>query len=339
MSSTTQYTDFSDLYVGLQQLTRKTTGVTATENQAKRAINTALYDMHLGFEEKFPWAERRGVLITQAQYTTGTVDISQGSTTLTGTDTEWNTANAFGLTNMRVGGKIVINGGEEIYQISAVGSDTGATLSTKFVDSDVTDGSYVYFEDEYALASDFLRPVDLQTFSDDQEIPIISRTEFRRRYPRNKTPGKPFVACLIELPFSGNTTPVRKVRFHKPPDDYYSIPYAYITSNLAVASDGTEKAQLTADADEPIVPLHMRHAIIYHALYGWYRDHDDDARSQEAKAEYVDIMLRITSDQQIGSPRPKLQIRSSMYRRNARSPYRSRGRNRFDRGGFDDLTE
>ena len=47
MSSTTQLTDFLDLFTALQNAARETTGVTATENQAKRAINVALHDMHL----------------------------------------------------------------------------------------------------------------------------------------------------------------------------------------------------------------------------------------------------------------------------------------------------
>ena len=48
MSATSQLTTFSDLYTDLQNRVRVTTGVTATENQAKRYINIALHDLHLG---------------------------------------------------------------------------------------------------------------------------------------------------------------------------------------------------------------------------------------------------------------------------------------------------
>src|SRR3990167_10782650 len=116
MSATTQPTDFSDLFTDLQNRVRVNTGVTATENQAKRYINTALQDMHIGFGEKFPWAERDDVLRTQAQYTTGTVTITKGSTALTGASTLWNTANSFSVNNVRVGGKITINGSTEVYE-------------------------------------------------------------------------------------------------------------------------------------------------------------------------------------------------------------------------------
>lgn len=334
MSATTQLTTFSDLYTDLQNRVRVQTGVTATENQAKRYINIGLHDMHLGFGEKYPWCERNATLVTQPKYTTGTLSVNQGSTTLTGSGTAWNTAGDYGPNNMRVGGKIVIGGGTDIYTISAVSSDTSATLDTAFISSDVSAESYVYFEDEYALASDFLKPIDAQFFDQNQSISIISRTEFRRRYPRSNVTGKPVVAALWDKPFSGSTTPVRKVRFWQPPDQIYLIPYSYVTSHLGVTSAGTEQAQLVNDTDEPIVPLICRHAIVLHGLWHWYRDKKDDARSQEAQAEYIDVVSRIVQDQEIGSNRPRIAPRVGVYTNHARAPWRGGGRyqtgNAFD---------
>jgi hypothetical protein len=180
--------------------------MTATENQAKRYINIALHDMHVGQGEKFSWAERRAVLITKAEYTTGTVAIAQGDTALTGTSTAWDTANAFGVKNMVAGGKIVINGGDEVYEIASVTDDTNAVLASDFIKSTETAASYVYFEDEYALAQDFLRPIDQQSFDEGCSIDLIGRTEFRRRFPRNKTPGKPHTATMIDTSFAASET-------------------------------------------------------------------------------------------------------------------------------------
>lgn len=334
MSTTSQVTDFSDLFTALQNSIRMETGVTATENQAKRAINIALQDMHLGFDYRFPWAERQDILVTQPEYTTGTIAATKGSTTITGTSTAWNTNNSFSVANMRKGGKIQINSGSEVYEISAIASDTSATLTSKFTQTTISGKAYKYFEDEYALVSDFLRPVDLQQFSDAVEIELVGRTEFRRRYIRNYITGKPTVATLIDRPPDGNTTLVRKVRLHKPPDEAYSIPYTYITSNLVVSSAGVAATGFSADADEPIIPLRYRHALLYHALYTWYRDKRDDKRSAEVKVEYTDIMLRISSDTEIGASRPMIRPRTGKYIWNAKRPYSRRGR-RFDLGNFD----
>jgi hypothetical protein len=106
-----------------------------------------------------------------------------------------------------------------------------------------------------------------------------------------------------------------------------------VTSNLAVTAGGTEQTQLTNDTDEPIVPLRARHAIVFNALYHWYRDRKDDAtRAEMAKAEYIDLMRRILGDTNIGQDRPRI------------IPYRLSGRRavlgRFDVGDrFDELRD
>ena len=337
MSATSQLTDFSDLFTDLQNRVRVQTGVTATANQAKRYCNIALHDLHIGFAEGFTWAERSADLVTQPEYTTGTLSVNQGSTSLTGSSTLWNTNNAFSVTNMRAGGKIVIDGGVEVHEISSVSSDTAAILTATFIKADVSAASYVYFEDEYALHADFLRPVDIQSFDVAGEIELIGRNEFRNRYPRNRTTGKPRIATILDKPFSANTTPVRKVRFWKPPDASYLIPYAFVTNKLATNSTGTAALNLSADADEPIVPIQYRHAIVFHALYHWYRDKRNDTRSAEAKGDYVDIMVRIVSDQEIGRSRPRFRPRVGPYKSRARSPYRSRGSHYTTGTRFDEI--
>ena len=305
---------------------------------AKRLINTSLHDMHLGTDYKFPWAERHGRLIVRAQYTTGTVTITKGSTTLTGTSTVWTTTDAFTIANARANGKVLINGGRTPYVVSSVGGAGTITLTSQFTEDDVTDGTYIYFEDEYALASDFLRPVDVQTFSDECSIDLIGRTEFRRRYPLNVTLGRPRVACIVDAAPSGSTAPIRRVKFHQPSSLAMTVPYDYITANLAVSSAGVAAANLSADTDEPIVPLRYRHAIFYHALSAWYRDRKDDARSQEAKGEYTDIMLRVMADSDVGANRPQFRPRVSHYAARAKRPYSGSG-GRFDINGRFDRME
>ena len=410
MSTTGQLETFSDLYSDLQNRAREATGVTATENQAKRYINIALHDMHLGTREKFPWAERRSTVLTQPTYNTGTMSLSRGGTTATGTSTEWNTSNEYSVGNTRVGGKFTVNGGMDVYEATAVGSDTSITftpqfigadrsgtitafasganttvtstahglpngstvtisgttsyngvdtvsgvttntfeITTAFVENDATgtwktgsiaSASYLYFEDTYALASDFLRPVDAQKFDEGRSIDLISRTEFRRRYPRNAVPGRPRAASIIELPFEAGqgVDPRKRIVFSAPPDSAELIPYAYITNQLAVDSTGTPQTQLSADADEPIVPLQYRHAILLHALWHWYRDKKDDARAKEVGAEYTSSMSRIVSDNEIGGVRAQFRPRITNYRSAAKRPWRGGG-GRYDTNGRFDRME
>jgi hypothetical protein len=333
MSTTTQFTTFEDLYLGLQKSVRVTTGISATTEQAKAYINTACHDFHIGYDYKFPWCERHSTLIVMAPYTTGTISVTAGSTSLTGSGTAWNTNNTYGVKNMRIGGKLTIAGGTDIYRISAApGSDTSGTLGTRYVaSSDASGAEYRYFEDEYALASDFLRPVDFRSFTSAFNIPVIDRNEWRRRYARPNIAGKPKVCCIIEDGFNGSTTPVRKIAFFPYPDAAYIFPYAYITNAIGVDSSGANLTSMSATTDEPIVPLRYRHVIHLKALARWYRDKRDDVRADSVLAEYVDLATRIVNDMDIGTTN-KAQIRpSGGYWQAARKPYGMRtGRKIYD---------
>lgn len=338
MSATTQPKTFSDLYTSLLNKVREQTSVAATSNQAKAYINTGLQDMHIGYGERFPWAERKGRITTQAPYSTGTVSISKGSSTLTGSGTLWNTNNSFSVKNARKTGRIVFAGQNTVYDLSAVNSDTSITLDSPFVGDTQTAVTYLYFEDEYDVSADFLRPLDAQFFDLQQSIRIMDRTRFRREYPRNATTGKPKVACIVDRAFDASTVPVRRVQFWQPPDDEYSIPYSFVTNKLAVDATGAALESLSADTDEPIVPFMYRHAIVFWALYNWYRDKKDDNRSAEAKSEYVDLIVRITGDTEIGERRPVMQPAMGGYRRRANSPYREGRSSRWTTGSrFDQM--
>lgn len=311
MSSTSQPTTFLDLYTDLLDAVRESTTASATVAIAKRYINRALHDMHIGSD--FDWAIRRATLITHPTYTTGTVTISQGDTAMTGASTLWNTANTFGQTNARVGGKMTING-VEVYDVSAVGSDTAITLGSRFIPASVSSSSYTYFEDEYALASDFFQPVDKRQFTDAWPISLIGSREFYRRYPRNTLTGTPKVATILMLEPSGSTALRPRVLLHPAPASAMVIPYRYITNFLAVTSTGSTATDLVNNTDEPIVPLRYRHAIVYHAKALWYEDRKDDSRSQQARADYAAIVSRIRADTTSTSDRPRLRPRLSRWK-------------------------
>ena len=329
MSSTTQVTTFADLYTDLLNKVRDSTTVTATVALAKRYINTALNDMHINPGNNFPWQQRRGTLITHAPYTTGTLSITASArSTVTGSGTLWNTAvTGFGFNNVRAGGKLSITG-NEIYTVSAVTSDTALTIESIYTGDAISGQAYTYYEDEYALVSDFIRPVDFNSFSTDANIPIVGALDFRRANVRNAGSGRPKIASFIQLGYSGTTSQRPRVVLSPSPDDEYAIPYWYYTGNLAVSAAGVEQTSLSADTDEPIVPLRFRHAIVYHALYKWFLYEKDDARAAQAQADYTDIMTRTIGDKWPGEQRA---ILIPMTKGGRRLRQRFDVGNRFDR--------
>ena len=311
MSTSTEPVTFSDLQTDFMSRAGIASNATSLV-LAKRALNTSLVNMHQSPGSKYPWAERRGTLITHAPYSDGTVDIAAATrTTVAGTTTLWNTAvTGFGFNNARVGGKMTFNGLTEVYEVSAVTNDTSITLGSVYTGDALTTATYIYFEDEYALAADFLRFVDLRKFSEEMNIPLIGRSEFRRNFPRNDTSGKPRCATTYTLDFSGSTTPVVKVVLHPYPDDEYSIPYWYCSSYLAVTSAGVRQRSLVDDSDEPIVPREKRYSIVLYALYEYYRDYKDDlTRSGECYREFVDLMVRYLGEHDRGADKPQFIVR------------------------------
>ena len=314
MGVATQLTDLTDLRTALLNAVRDAPGVTATSNIADRYVNLALHDMHIG--DNFSWAIRDAILVTHPTYTTGTVSIDQGATALVGVGTAWATNNVFGQANARNGGKLKLGGVSDVYEVSGTPTALAITLRSRFTGADLTVASattYTYFEDEYDLASDFFRPVDLRQFSDPADIQLIPPTQFRRSYLRNSTTGTPKVATIFDDPFGTTTARVMRVQFHPAPDKAYTIPYFYVTTNLAVSSAGAAQTQLTAASDEPIVPLRYRHLILYHSLYLWWSHRKDDTRAHDARAEYNDMKDRISRDTSIVSERARLVIRRRNY--------------------------
>jgi hypothetical protein len=333
VSTTSTPTTFTDLYTdGLNRVRASTSDSTAV-TMMKRYVNQALHDVHI--QQNWEWAERREILITHPTYATGDVSIAAATrTTLEGSGSPaWNTAvTGIGYNNMRAGGKVTFDN-SEVYTISSVASDTSATLTNRYLGGLDTAtsyalayGSYTYFEDEYALASDFFRLIDNRKFSDAMPIPVLGRQEFYRRFPRNRVFGTPVCCTLIELGPSGSVSPRKRVVFHPAPDDTIQIPYRYITTNLAVDSTGTAQTNLSADSDEPIIPLRYRHVLVFYAIAQWYRDRKDDQRTQLAKAEYDELIKRMAGDSDVFRDHPRFASPRAIYLAGVAGPRRG---NRF----------
>ena len=304
MATSGQPTTFAELYGDLLvRMRADTTASGAAETIAKRYLNIALHDVHI--QQNWPWAERTATLITRPPYTTGTVSIaSESRTTLVGHGTRWGRAlSGFAVTVATSGGKVYLSNGE-VYLVSSVDADEQITLASRYTgdwdtasDYAIAYGGYKYFQDEYALASDFFRLIDARQFSDVMAIQCMGSQDFYRRFPRNATRGgAPTHSTVIELGPSGSVDWRPRVVFHPYPDQVYSIPYRYITRNLAVSSAGAGQTEMSASTDEPIIPVRYRHILLSYASFIWYRDQKDDQRSQEAYTEYTDGVKRVAGD-------------------------------------------
>lgn len=346
MSDTTQFTTFSDLYNGLLKAIRSDRTNSETIEQAKRYINTALADIHLGFAEKVPWALRDYSFSTTTTFT----DIITGSG-LTLVDTPNSVSYTdYALANTdanayTAGHKVAVTSttnasstGLEGYIRDSVAATTPIVVPIYQTGLAADDVVRVY-QDEIEMPDDFMRLAGNLIKIGSRDIPIIGRVEFRHRFAGDYSTNRPQFASIIDTTDVKSGLDNRKLRLFPIPNAVERAHVTYVTKLLVTASDGTWQEEFSADTDEPIVPRRYRHAIFYHALFNWYRDRKDDVRSQEAKAEYVEIMNRITNDTEAGQSTMSLRPNRRPYRRKSNRPYSSGrgGSRRYDFGRFDEL--
>ena len=316
MAATDNPTILSECRTALQNVMKEVTGITAVNTVTDRYLNIALHDIH---QERWWWAEAFGRLELHADYTTGTVSIALATrTTVTGSSTLWNTAvTGMGFNNARAGGKMTFAGAADVYPVASVASDTSLTLGEPCITAAaLTAVSYSYYEDEYALPADFDDEhgvMDAINFPEHREIRVLPSHEFYRWYPRNSTAGTPRHATIIHLGPSGSVARRPRVVFAPPPTDLMTIPFRYYTTSLARSSAGVGQENMTANADEPIVPLRWRYGLILKAAEHWARDRKNDARAGEYKGQYETLMLRARASSDAADNRPKIEPRVGGY--------------------------
>ena len=113
-------------------------------NVIKRAVRSTLER----YAAAYPWPHYReiGTLQTLATYTTGTVDVTNGSKTVSGNSTVF--------TSAMVGRKFRVGTERAWYDIETFTSTTSIALKQAYQGSTQTAVTYTIFQDEYRLASD-----------------------------------------------------------------------------------------------------------------------------------------------------------------------------------------
>ena len=315
------------------------TGNSAINTIVNRFLNQALHDMHL---ERWWWAERRSAIRTIAPYSTGTVDVAVTSLTtrrtVTGTSTVWTTTNSYDEANAVAGYKMLLGDSAQVHLVATVGGAGDITLdsTTPFTGTEaLDDAGYTLYQDEYAPASDFSRPnpIDMKFLDEDRTITLVGAQEFERIYPRNERRGKPQLATIKELGPSGSVSLRPRLVLGPAPDAVYVIPYRYSTTLLAVSSAGAGAANLSADADQPIVPLKYRPAIVAKALELWFDSREKGSElAARWKGKYDEMMLRARSETGQAEDRPRIRLNVGHYWRHRTGAWSGPAARRHDGG-------
>ncbi len=96
---------------------------------------------------RYRWQQKTGVFQTKAVYSAGTVSVTNGDATVTGTGTAFSA-------NVNAGDRFRVDGDDTSYVVSSITNDTSLELTTNYIGTTATGKSYSIFQREYSLASD-----------------------------------------------------------------------------------------------------------------------------------------------------------------------------------------
>jgi hypothetical protein len=270
---------FSDIYNSVADQI----GDTSTTNitRIKRYINWSQQDVCS--RENWDFLMKQSYFQCTAPYTTGTAVATNGSTTITGTDTAW--------TSSMVGRKLKFDADSEYYTIASVESATSLTLNQAYLEDTIsTAEEYSIYQDIYSLDSDVEKIVSMSCPTSNEKIVSISRQEMDYMDPSPFSSGIPNYYTEVGRDSSG----YKQVQLYNVPDDSYVIYYWY----------RKQIADLSGDSDESVIPSKY-HQLLYFGGCFQYYDYDQDESGTVYRAQYENMLENMRKDY-ISGPEDKI---------------------------------
>lgn len=174
-------------------------------------------------EASLPELRRPATLSTVGPYSTGTVSVTAGSATVTGSGTLWTASS-----NVLIHDKFVL-GTTGAFRVNATpSSDTSLTLSSVWTGSTASGQSYAIGRDEYFLPAGFVRLLKLWDIEEGGELELWTPEEMTRRTGGRYTTGRPVAAALV-----GGTATTdsvnQRLQFYPVPDGRRAYGFSYLS--------------------------------------------------------------------------------------------------------------
>ena len=239
--------------------TRFDVAVAANLTLVKRWINRA--QQYVAAKHDWSWLQAREIVQTVIDKTAGTVAITAGGTTVTGTST------AFAAVD--VGAYIQFSSSNDWYRIATRTSTTSLTIEAAYVGtSDLTAGTYTIRRFYYSLSTSVDRVVKVKQAVSRVALTGMSPITLDRWAPLSTTTGKPTAYACWAL--SAAEAGVWVMQFYPWPDvamnmevDYYRIP-----------------ANLSADTDVGLIPVKIRDTALVDGAIAYGYQYLNDPRYQ-----------------------------------------------------------
>lgn len=243
-----------------------------------QSVNEVVEDIR-GRNRSWSFWYKQGSITILDEYTTGTVSVTNGSATVTGSGTTF--------TSGMVGRKIRVNSGEA-YVISAYSSATSITLAVAYAGTTASAQTYSIYQDAYDL------PTDCET--------VLNAWDASNRRYIIGVPPEDINTSNIELSPSGqwvrsygqfgwnSTTSLPQLIFHPEPTEAALIYLWYYKRPTAVTGPGST----------PDLPTFAHNVVLLGTLWKYTKDQGDEVNYRAALENLVTSDRNIVRDVVVG---------------------------------------
>lgn len=192
------------------------------------------------------WMKAKYDFNLEAPYTTGTASSTEGSETITGTGTLWNT-------NLAPKNIFWFNDSQVVYHVGEVVSATEFTLESKFSEDSQTDGDYTVAKNQYKMPKEVDELLGI-TVNGTTKVTIVGPDDLSLVQSKDPTrTGIPRYAAFTRRDIDDDAT---YIEFWPAPDKRYQVELTYTVRIFSLE-----------DAEDcyPIIPDRWRSVLFYGA--------------------------------------------------------------------------
>jgi len=294
-------------------------GTPANETNKRRAIlqfiNNRYQEIIMGTHWR--WLKAAYDFNLNEEYTTGTVSCTEGSTTVTGVGTNWDS------TVIPAKSIFFVSGSSVVYHVASVESTTSLTLETKFSEDDVDDSEYTIGFNQYELPAE---TDHLVSFIMDSQFKMVHMglQDFRRYQAGD--PARVDTPRVYTLARRDTDDDAVYIEVYPTPDKRYQSHIDY-TVRIARLDDDTDCY--------PIIPDRYRAVLYYGGLSEFYNYLRDPSNAVSAENSYRSFLTQMRNDTQLTDDQFKIQVARN-YRRRMPSTGRGRGTTTIEDFGRED---
>lgn len=237
----------------------------------------------------------------EAPYTTGTVSLTNGDETVTGTSTEW-------AATIQARDIFFLEGSSQVYRVASLTSTTALELETQFSEETTSGDSYTIARNAYKMPKECGEILNISLDGSSGVLRAVGLSDLR--YIQAKDPtrtGQPQVYSLVSQ--SDEDDDRFNIEFWPCPDQTYNLHIDY-----------KKKIFKLEDASDcfPVIPDHYRGVLYYGALSDFltYIMRDPE-QGLVANRTFEQFVVRMENDKQMTDQRPMI---------DASRNYRKRGR-------------